>query len=469
MKLYLARTVDVADEVVSEVARIISSPTPPYEIERVVETVCLGDDVLDLDSFFEALKQTRQQLAFESESFLVLLTCRANTENWFSACSPGDVRNIYVHAADWEYFVPCHPAYAIAYEIIENILETLMFNSLEGAVGRAHDPPMGCINDMCSWKPDIMLKLRTADICPECLMLCEEQAIDPAVMDHALAVMESVRMQSLYSVRNRRGDPEVDAWPFSVAFTRRKLQMATDSLPKFLLLLDHFDSLVRTAVLLCGRVLLGADFVAFAQRQELAQRPSLGHWVAALRALADLHPGVATSGWDLTLPAELQRRLAAVVDKATEEELVSLRNERRGHGYLNPHDESYQMDFMSHLPAVRDVEQILSPLFGMFTMVYLISDNLFEPDKARATVWKLMGDHPDFVQETIEYSPSQQEIRPIINQVYAIDRTMGKWHALHDSIVYDMCPVCEHRRILLAEGERYLDPYAGHRINLPIN
>lgn len=77
-----------------------------------------------------------------------------------------------------------------------------------------------------------------------------------------------------------------------------------------------------------------------------------------------------------------------------------------------------------------------------------------------------MGDHPDFLEERLAQRITQVSDLPISRHVYALPVNGGTWHDLHDSIVYDRCPMCDHSRMLVADGEMYLDPYVGHRVRL---
>jgi hypothetical protein len=311
----------------------------------------LADGPLDWNALFGVMRTLREQHAIPESSFVVLLTSRANTENWFSAFDSLEARNVFIQTSDWDYYVPCNPEYAWAYEVIVNSLQCLVFGSLERTGDWAHDPPLGCINDLCSWKPDISLKLRTADICPDCLARYRHAEVTAELLNQALALMEMVRRNTLYSATVRRGAASDERYPFPVAFTKRKLRMTSEPLRKFLVLIDHFDSLVRTATLMAGRILLKDEFRSFAQKQELSTRPALGHWLAALQALSRIP--TTQPGPDLSLPSDFRQRIELVVRKATEDGIVHLRNEKRSHGYCDCQDQGYREVFESSLPAVR--------------------------------------------------------------------------------------------------------------------
>ena len=83
------------------------------------------------------------------------------------------------------------------------------------------------------------------------------------------------------------------------------------------------------------------------------------------------------------------------------------------------------------------------------------------------TVLDLMGSHPDFAQIEIKIEPQKLEDVPIVNQVYLNSLNGGEWVQVSPYILYSDCSECHHPRVLVADGEKYIDPYIGHRVNSP--
>jgi len=80
----------------------------------------------------------------------------------------------------------------------------------------------------------------------------------------------------------------------------------------------------------------------------------------------------------------------------------------------------------------------------------------------QATVKVMMGNHPDFKLSQISYRPEKIENIPYKDHCYLYCNN-GQWITLHPYVQFKECPVCHMPRILLADGQKYLDPYAGHR------
>ena len=64
---------------------------------------------------------------------------------------------------------------------------------------------IGCINDFCQKKKDVMLKLRTADICDSCLRRAEGKNVDILVMDQLSRTIRALREQFInsYSIESK--------------------------------------------------------------------------------------------------------------------------------------------------------------------------------------------------------------------------------------------------------------------------
>jgi hypothetical protein len=76
----------------------------------------------------------------------------------------------------------------------------------------------------------------------------------------------------------------------------------------------------------------------------------------------------------------------------------------------------------------------------------------------------MMGSHPDFTVLDFAYKPGQMENIPYTEHCYLYVQNDGRWIALHPYVQFRECPKCHHPRVLIADGQQYLDPYMGHRV-----
>ena len=138
--------------------------------------------------------------------FVILLTEVSNTNNWFASLDEKMPFNGFIHTADWNHFIKCQDSFPIAFEVIALVLQKHMFNDYNEARSSVHLDPIGCVNDMCLEKKDIKLKLRTADICPDCMNKLKGK-LSFAEINQALNIMESLRVKMLFSQNFKQNVP----------------------------------------------------------------------------------------------------------------------------------------------------------------------------------------------------------------------------------------------------------------------
>lgn len=137
------------------------------------------------------------------DEYVLLLTDVRNDRNWFASLDEGMSRNGFVNAADWELVVQCPAAFPIAYQVVALVLQGRMFPDFATAMQSVHMEPMGCVNDLCMRKKEIILKLRTADICRTCMDRLRK-VLPMQFVNHALGIMESLRVKMLYAQNFRQ-------------------------------------------------------------------------------------------------------------------------------------------------------------------------------------------------------------------------------------------------------------------------
>jgi len=147
----------------------------------------------------------RRRHAIPDDAYVILLTDVRNENNWFAALDWNTARNGFIHTADWQAYIDCQPAFPIAFEVVALVLQGRIFGDNMQLRQQVHLKPIGCINDMCMHKPEIILKLRTADICVACMQQLGSHMPKPMIRQ-ALDIMESLRIKMLYSQNFRQAD-----------------------------------------------------------------------------------------------------------------------------------------------------------------------------------------------------------------------------------------------------------------------
>ena len=143
---------------------------------------------------FSLCKYYRENFDIPAEDFVVVLTDRMNSLNWISAFETNFSRNIFVQTSDWELITPINPIYNISYEVVSNVLQTLMkLDVFSMPNDYVHQWLRGCMNDFCGIKTDALIKLMTANICPDCQQKIKDEGIDSKLFKQVVMIFRQIR------------------------------------------------------------------------------------------------------------------------------------------------------------------------------------------------------------------------------------------------------------------------------------
>ena len=130
------------------------------------------------------------------DDIIILITNKNNKFNWFSYAD--NYKNAFINTDDWSYFIECNNSFPISHQIASKILQMLMFENLEEFMNNTHrDRSIGCVNDFCKDKRDVILKLKTADICNDCLKIMDEKSIETSIIKQVTNILEGLRSKML--------------------------------------------------------------------------------------------------------------------------------------------------------------------------------------------------------------------------------------------------------------------------------
>ena len=148
--------------------------------------------LLSFEQYWEILNMYRIINKIPTEDYVVLISPNKHDENWFSAFNG---HNIFVDSNDWEYFSDKDSKYGISFQIVENIIQSLMKLKIEDIFSEPniHRESIGCINDFCLNKKEIMFKLRQGYICDSCVQRILNEKIDIVVVTHLKTLIDSIR------------------------------------------------------------------------------------------------------------------------------------------------------------------------------------------------------------------------------------------------------------------------------------
>ncbi len=148
----------------------------------------------------------RELFSIEDSSFVVLLTKRKNSLNWFSAYD--NSRNIFVHTAEWEQYTKVSARYPISYQVVENVLQSLMqIDKTTDSGVYVHEVHKGCMNDFCYNKQQIIIKLQTANICQSCIEKIKNEEIGSDVLKQVKTIFSGIRNEFIFQAEEHPEEP----------------------------------------------------------------------------------------------------------------------------------------------------------------------------------------------------------------------------------------------------------------------
>lgn len=236
MKVYLIKTPEYEAEDFNEVCNLLSSFEGPIEFipssyEFVKDEFYFlqyelypyhlfeypdNDTAIHFDSnrefplswreLFSLGQFYREVFSIDDESFVVLLTNRKNSLNWFSATDIS--RNIFVHTAEWDIYTRVNSKYPIAYQVVENIMQSLMNINIYNLESEyIHQSLKGCMNDFCDNKTQIIIKLQTANICAVCMNKIKEENVPSSILKQVKTIFNGIRNEFVFQEEEHPAEP----------------------------------------------------------------------------------------------------------------------------------------------------------------------------------------------------------------------------------------------------------------------
>jgi len=176
----------------------------PKHVGRVTDVhFPFTSKILTWEHIWELINEWVKSNDIGNDEAVILLTAHMNEHNWFSSWN---IKNNYhfVHTDFWEYFIDNDHKYPVTYEIMSSLLQREMFGDFDKLKKWAHEEPRGCMNDLCLEKKQISLKLRTADICSDCITVIREKGVSQAMVTQVTDAFELIRKQLIFKERFRQ-------------------------------------------------------------------------------------------------------------------------------------------------------------------------------------------------------------------------------------------------------------------------
>lgn len=161
-----------------------------------------GNIKLEWSEHFKKCEEFRKQNEkIKDDELVVLFTDYGNKDNWFSSWDPSGKLNFFIQTSRWDDYVDARSCFPIIYELATIPLIISTWKNLEEVIAASHKEPRGCPLDYCGEKKQIELRLRTGDVCPDCLKEIKSKGIDPKLARQVFDILDHVRDQVLFRKR----------------------------------------------------------------------------------------------------------------------------------------------------------------------------------------------------------------------------------------------------------------------------
>ena len=217
MKAHLIRTSDFSQENLERIKGLLNAFEGPMKFSLHQEVFTIESNFINPELMLETIHHWRIKNKISNDDFVCLYTETRLVNNFFTF---GDGRkNFLIHSGDWKVFGAEDPVYADAYLLYSNVLKEVVYNSnREILFSKLHKKESrGCYMDLCINKSEIFLKLRTADICSDCLQDIKNSSVDSRLLSQILDAFEGLRKQLLFRSRF-----EIDLKPSRVMLNNKK-------------------------------------------------------------------------------------------------------------------------------------------------------------------------------------------------------------------------------------------------------
>ena len=212
MKVYITNTPEFSSDKVDEVVALLKRIPGELEFEKgkfltqakykrinkIFEDFN-GIERFSFDEYFDFVQGYREyREEINAEDFVIVITSIRHDQNWFSGFKKKD---IFVRSGEWDIISNVDSKFGIAHQCVENIFQSLCDLDIMNykSEPNIHMEAIGCINDFCGYKPDILKKLKLADICESCYNRYKQNGGSDVILAHIVSIIEKIRNEFVIS------------------------------------------------------------------------------------------------------------------------------------------------------------------------------------------------------------------------------------------------------------------------------
>ena len=212
--------------------------------------------VYSWQQLFLAIDIYKREKKIEKNDFVFLLTNHYNDKNWFAFLGDS-MRTGFIHTDDWPFFFRngTDIRYPISYEVSAWILRGLMYSNQKEILSGFHKKSIGCINDFCKNKNEITIKMRTSDVCDDCMKVIKNKDVEPYFLNQLFNIMDGIRSNLLFRKRiaivNNASRIKIDLEAkkiFLLDFGNLDIRLNPKELSLYLLFIQHEEGIALNSL-----------------------------------------------------------------------------------------------------------------------------------------------------------------------------------------------------------------------------
>ena len=165
---------------------------------------------LSFSQLYDICENYRKKHNIDTNDHVFLLSGANNYQNWFSNMDH-ERNNYFVQVTEWELFfgAELEVSFILCYQVMAWLLKRKIFFSEAEVMDAVHTKARGCMMDFCQNKRDITLKIRTADLCSDCLNIIKSKDVPFNFLNQVFSLWEEIRKNIVFRERaeflNRTG------------------------------------------------------------------------------------------------------------------------------------------------------------------------------------------------------------------------------------------------------------------------
>jgi hypothetical protein len=200
-KIWLAKEDFEKSEVMYSQLNEASSAFPSVSLRKIIFPYT--EKRKTWEQLFAECDNYRKLKSLPEDDVVVLLTDIGNDLNWFGGVSTS-MKNYFIQTSNWEHFFGNNIdiRFPIAYEVIIWVMRFFMFDNRDELRAGVHEKPIGCIMDFCKDKSQIILKMRTADVCESCMDKFVARDISPLYSRQFFDILDGIRNSMTFRGRS---------------------------------------------------------------------------------------------------------------------------------------------------------------------------------------------------------------------------------------------------------------------------